>query len=93
MNTTTNKFADRYNDLMEDVRLEIESLVQKHADGKEFSFEDNGFEDDSHNDVAGVNLEDVLLADGETYSLHELSFWDGIKIIDTILQMTTKVNQ
>jgi len=84
----TRQYTDRYNALMEDIRLRIEDLVMSNTDGNQFDFEENGFEDESQNDISGVSLENVILADGETYSLHELSFWDGIKIIETIENMS-----
>lgn len=84
MNITTNPLTDRYNDLMEDVRREI---INQLPDGRKFDFEDNGFEDEAGNDVEAVDTEVVHISGGETYSLHELSFWDGIKIIDTMVTM------
>ncbi len=72
----------RYNDLMQDVVLAIQERLTD-VDGT-FDFEDNGFEDESGNDVVGVDSEDIHITGNHRYSLHELSFWDGIKVIETI---------
>ncbi len=78
--TAVKQLCDQYNSVMENLRMEIDTLT----DGGKVDFDENGFEDVSHNDITGIDGEDVLLADGETCSYHELDFWDGIKIIEAI---------
>ena len=78
------ELTDQYNSVMENMRIAIEELL---PDGERFELEENGFEDDSSNDIEAVDNENVYMVGGDSYSLHELSFWDGITIIETIQKM------
>lgn len=81
----------RYSYLMQDVVLAIQQRLLD-TDGT-FDFEDNGFEDESGNDVVGVDNEDIHITGNRRYSLHELSFWDGIKVIEAIGEVKERVKQ
>lgn len=79
------ELIDGYNYIMEQLHLEIEELTK----GEIVYFGENGFEDDSSNDLCAVSPEGVYDSEESgaepIYQIYELSFWDGIKVLEILL--------
>lgn len=81
---TVKNLIDDFNEVMQDVVLAIENLTE----GKDkVDISDTATYDESGNCILAVDNESVYFENdskGCDYSIHELSFWDGIKVIEAI---------